>query len=482
MAEHRGLVGGFAASNSGEIEDCYCIIRFNGKNYTSGGFVGENKGTISKSFCEHAAKGLSGGFSGNHTKLGSGCYFVHDLESDDKQLEQLWDRRIGLEADKVKNPDDASKIGYDMQTVWSYTGQKPLLRFQENNWVVPDAFRGNSSKEVLTIRDAKNLFLFAEMVNSGDNRFLHAKVRLDTDIDLDGKTWTPIGTDRSVAFEGVFDGNGHSVENFVIKGDGISRKGFFGYLKGSVYNLTIDCEIRGEGYIGGIAAVNEGTIGCCGATVGLYGKGSDVSAGGLVSINSGHIFRSFAAGKIKFLMIPIIPIAAIACSGVVLSAAALASSSRGGSVYSPIDSDPNQQPATETVSNTDFETSSEKTTETGEDTPPQLAHSLNFTLNETVYVYTSTRDCILNFVNPSGNTNNLVLELSIEDADGNRTVIAKSGAILPGYRLQSMTLNEDVQLDAGSYSGYITLCPYDTSTNNKSMVETELPVSLVVSD
>jgi hypothetical protein len=126
--------------------------------------------------------------------------------------------------------------------------------------------------------------------------------------------------------------------------------------------------------------------------------------------------------------------------------------------------------------------SSEEITETGDDTPPQLAHSLSFTLNETVYVYTSTRDCILNFVNPSGNTNSLVLELSIEDADGTRTVIAKSGAILPGYRLQSMTLDEDVQLDAGSYSGYITLCPYDTSTNNKSMVETELPVTLIVSD
>jgi hypothetical protein len=479
MAEHRGLVGGFAASNSGEIEDCYCIIRFNGKNYTSGGFVGENKGTISKSFCEHAAKGLSGGFSGNHTKLGSGCYFVHDLESDDKQLEQLWDRRIGLEADKVKNPDDASKIGYDMQTVWSYTGQKPLLRFQENNWVVPDAFRGNSSKEVLTIRDAKNLFLFAEMVNSGDNRFLHAKVRLDTDIDLDGKTWTPIGTDRSVAFEGVFDGNGHSVENFVIKGDGISRKGFFGYLKGSVFNLTIDCEIRGEGYIGGIAAVNEGNIGCCGATVGLYGKGSDVSAGGLVSINNGHIFRSFAAGKIKFLMIPIIPIIAIACSGVVLSAAALASSSGGGSVYSPIDSDPNQLPATEAVSET---VSSEETTETVENSTPELAHSLSFTFNETLYINTSTHSCILDFTNPSGNTNSLVIELSLEDADGNRTVIAKSGAILPGYRLESLTLDENVQLDAGEYSGYITLFPYDTTTNNKSMVETELPVSLVVLD
>jgi hypothetical protein len=479
MAEHRGLVGGFAASNSGEIEDCYCIIRFNGKNYTSGGFVGENKGTISKSFCEHAAKGLSGGFSGNHTKLGSGCYFVHDLESDDKQLEQLWDRRIGLEADKVKNPDDASRIGYDMQTVWSYTGQKPLLRFQENNWVVPDAFRGNSAKEVLTIRDAKNLFLFAEMVNSGDNRFLHAKVRLDADIDLGGKTWTPIGTDRSVAFEGVFDGNGHSVENFIIKGDGITRKGFFGYLKGSVFNLTIDCEIRGEGYIGGIAAVNEGNIGCCGATVGLYGKGSDVSAGGLVSINNGHIFRSFAAGKIKFLMIPIIPIIAIACSGVVLSAAALASSSGGGSVYSPIDSDPNQLPATEAVSET---VSSEETTETGEDSTPELAHSLSFTFNETLYINTGTRSCILDFTNPSGNTNSLVIELSLEDTDGNRTVIAKSGAILPGYRLESLTLGENVQLDAGEYSGYITLFPYDTTTNNKSMVETELPVSLVVLD
>jgi hypothetical protein len=178
-------------------------------------------------------------------------------------------------------------------------------------------------------------------------------------------------------------------------------------------------------------------------------------------------------------MIPIIPIIAIACSGVVLSAAALASSSGGGSVYSPIDSDPNQLPATEAVSET---VSSEETTETVENSTPELAHSLSFTFNETLYINTSTHSCILDFTNPSGNTNSLVIELSLEDADGNRTVIAKSGAILPGYRLESLTLDENVQLDAGEYSGYITLFPYDTTTNNKSMVETELPVSLVVLD
>jgi hypothetical protein len=126
--------------------------------------------------------------------------------------------------------------------------------------------------------------------------------------------------------------------------------------------------------------------------------------------------------------------------------------------------------------------SSEENTEAEEDSTPALAHSLSFTFNETLYIYTSTRNCILDFTNPSGNTNSLVIELSIEDANGNRTIIAKSGAVLPGYRLQSLTLGEDIQLDAGDYNGYITLFPYDTTTNNKSMVETELPDSLVVAD
>lgn len=483
MTEERGLIGGFVACNTGKIENCYCVTSFNGKKYTSGGFVGENKGTIAKSFCEYAAKGLSGGFSGTRTQLGDGCFFVHDLDAESKKVEPLWDRKYGIRSRKIKNANDAARAGYDMKNIWSFTGQKPLLQFQEDNWMFPDTFRFNPSKQILSIKDAKNLFLFAEMVNNGDKRFVNAKVRLDADIDLKGKTWVPIGIDRGCAFCGVFDGNGYSVTNFVIKDDHYAKKGFFGYLKGDVFNLTIDCQIRGDGCVGGIAAVNEGTIGCCGATVGLYGKGSDLNAGGLVGMNNGHIFQSYAAGKIKLLMIPVIPIAVVASSAMVLSAAVFSGTSGSGdSIYNPVEKDPNQeQIAGDNTTQPDHTGSTEAGSSEDDTESGQLAHSLGFTLSHSVSILLDSGDCLLDFSNPADNTNSMVIKLSIENEDGSRTAIAKSGAILPGYQVRSISLLDGVTLDAGEYTGYVTLIPYDIVTNDKSMIETELPVSLSIS-
>ena len=50
----KSYVGGFVAQNKneGSIIDCYSLVRFNGKNYLSGGFAGENTGSIKTSFSD----------------------------------------------------------------------------------------------------------------------------------------------------------------------------------------------------------------------------------------------------------------------------------------------------------------------------------------------------------------------------------------------------------------------------------------------
>lgn len=485
MAQHKGLVGGFVASNTGEIENCYCVTSFNGKKYISGGFVGENKGTISKSFCEYTATGLSGGFSGTRTQLGDGCFFIYDQVPSHGKDAQLWDRKCGLDSHKIHNAVDAAKVGFDMKNIWAFTGKRPLLCFQENRWMFPNAFRSLSAKQVLSIKDVKNLLLFAEMVNNGDIRFINSSVRLDADIDLGGKDWTPIGIERSCAFNGVFDGNGYSITNFVIKDDHCSKKGFFGYLKGNVYNLTLDCQIKGDGCCGGIAAVNEGNIGYCGAVVGLYTKGGDINAGGLVGVNNGRIFQSYAAGKMKFFILPIIPLVVAASSAMMLSAAVFSASSGGGnSIYSPIAKDPHQTQSTQTpepgtADGTDSEITPSENTQDDSDSNG-FTHSLSFTLGQEITVSLSSGECQFYFTNPSGNTNCVILSLVVENEDGTRTEIAHTGAVYPGYRLESATLLEGASLSAGSYSGYAVLTSYDVDTHDKAMVETELPVNLTV--
>jgi Cu2+-exporting ATPase len=110
-----------------------------------------------------------------------------------------------------------------------------------------------SPKTATLVRDGEEVTVPIENVNKGDKKFTKANVRLESDIDLNGREWEPIGNARTVAFSGVFNGNGYVIKNFSIKSKNKENKGFFGFLKGEVYNLTVDCIIKG--------------IGCCGALV-----------------------------------------------------------------------------------------------------------------------------------------------------------------------------------------------------------------------
>ncbi|MBP5245569.1 MAG: hypothetical protein J6036_03845, partial [Clostridia bacterium] len=60
---------------------------------------------------------------------------------------------------------------------------------------------------------------FATFVNSGQQEFVKAHYKLNTDIDLSNAEWSPIGqytntTGYSTCFQGSFDGDGHKVSNF----------------------------------------------------------------------------------------------------------------------------------------------------------------------------------------------------------------------------------------------------------------------------
>lgn len=105
------------------------------------------------------------------------------------------------------------------------------------------------------IPDAKELSDFAAAVNEGRSisRWINKEtgaVELLADIDLGGADWTPIGngsvtTSHAItgAFTGVFDGKGHTVDNFKVSipasGTNVAG-GLFGIVSGATLkNLTI---------------------------------------------------------------------------------------------------------------------------------------------------------------------------------------------------------------------------------------------------
>lgn len=128
-----------------------------------------------------------------------------------------------------------------------------------------DTESGVKTHHILT---AKGFAHFAQMVNSGSSYFISETVKLECDINLNKSqnAWTPIGSDDSHTFKGVFDGNGHYIYNMRI-GSSSSRTtlayvGLFGTSAASITNLHLrDIEIYSTGAtsIGGIAGLLSGT-------------------------------------------------------------------------------------------------------------------------------------------------------------------------------------------------------------------------------
>ncbi|MBE6640745.1 MAG: hypothetical protein E7619_04085 [Ruminococcaceae bacterium] len=87
------------------------------------------------------------------------------------------------------------------------------------------------------IASAADLLYLAQEVNNG-NSFKNETFVLTSDIDLGGRTWTPIGH-PSHSFSALFDGNDHTVSNFVV--DVEEYAGLFGDARngGDIKNLTV---------------------------------------------------------------------------------------------------------------------------------------------------------------------------------------------------------------------------------------------------
>ena len=125
---------------------------------------------------------------------------------------------------------------------------------------------GTSSSPYI-ISTADDLAQFRDIVNGGDN---DAWGVLTQNIDLSQLTdeaerenWTPIGyspsEDKSSAYRGTFNGQGHEITNLQINRPEESNIGFFGYVStGAVItDLSISGTVVGYSYVGGIVGYNN---------------------------------------------------------------------------------------------------------------------------------------------------------------------------------------------------------------------------------
>ena len=137
-----------------------------------------------------------------------------------------------------------------------------------------------------TVYNADGLLNVAELVNGGKSDI---NITLDTDIDLTGKNWTPIGTSFSNKYTGTFDGGGHTIKGLTVTTNDqfVGLFGSIGYA-GTVKNVMMeDVQItsnRSSGFAGGVAGYSDGTIENCSVSGSVSGT---VYVGGVVGAQWG---------------------------------------------------------------------------------------------------------------------------------------------------------------------------------------------------
>ena len=175
-----------------------------------------------------------------------------------------------------------------------------------------------------TVTSADGLMNIAKLVNGGKSDI---NITLDTDIDLTGKDWTPIGTSFDNSYTGTFDGGGHTITGLTITTKD-QFVGLFGYLNraGTVKNVVMEgIQITSNhmfGNTGGVAGFSWGTIEncsvsgsvsgtkCVGGVVGAQKAGSitgcsssatvkgTVDVGGVAGEKWGSMTACYATGNV----------------------------------------------------------------------------------------------------------------------------------------------------------------------------------------
>lgn len=179
-------------------------------------------------------------------------------------------------------------------------GPEPMAVYPDTSW-----FDYTQPKKEYKIYNEADLLGLASLVNDQQVMWKYNKYEtfegvtftLMNDIDLT-QDWVPIGNDEHITFKGVFDGNGHVISglNVDITGD---YGGFFGYLSGSVEDLTIKGSVKATGGECGAFAghlTEDGKIARCVSEARVTAK---AMTGGIVGYNNaGTVWKCSNKGSV----------------------------------------------------------------------------------------------------------------------------------------------------------------------------------------
>jgi len=308
-----GIVGGFSGATTTNtiIADCISFnqsVKATNSTANIGRIVGSTNGTLSNNYVWKNMDVRTG-----VTADGSGGNYKNIVHATAPALADGIDG-WGISADEVKSKEtwedsDPDGLGFKFGTsaddpwVWNNNTNMPSLDGVGSAqtwpaWLVdPDG----SAAAPFLVTTATLQYVGRGTNNSNASYYSwmdEAHYRLVENINLEGAQWTPIP-----AFDGTFDGNGHTISNFTINSNN-SNVGFFtsvivsGGNIGTVKNLGLKgISITGNvSSVGGIAGRNTGIIENCFVEGNISGN-KDV--GGIVGANTGTVRNCYVIGTVS---------------------------------------------------------------------------------------------------------------------------------------------------------------------------------------
>ena len=108
---------------------------------------------------------------------------------------------------------------------------------------------------------------------------------------------------------------------------------------------------------------------------------------------------------------------------------------------------------------------------------PEGGGAVSLTYSNEVTIDISDKAAALYFANPGKSNQDMVIQIAIRD-----TVILQSGTLSPGNQVKLLNLLEGAEemLQPGGYEGKFIVLYYDQTNGEKSMVNTEIPITINV--
>ena len=108
---------------------------------------------------------------------------------------------------------------------------------------------------------------------------------------------------------------------------------------------------------------------------------------------------------------------------------------------------------------------------------PEGGGAVSLTYSNEVTIDISDKAAALYFANPGKSNQDMVLQIAIQD-----TIILQSGTLSPCHQVSLLNLLEGAEemLQPGGYEGKFIVLYYDQTSGEKSMVNTEIPITINV--